>query len=153
MSQQEKIVRELKALSKQNKGFLTAQHVVEFARDPETALHSRFEWNDNKAAEEYRIWQARQLLRVYVEVINDDLKPARIFVSLKSDRYNRSGGGYRPFITVLEDHQLRAEMLQDALEEFKVYRAKYAALRELARAFNDMETALVSAQSKKRKAA
>lgn len=35
---------------------------VEFARDPETELHSRLEWDDTKAAQKYRVWQLSKII-------------------------------------------------------------------------------------------
>jgi hypothetical protein len=43
--------------------------VVEAARDPNSPLHSAFTWDDAEAAEQYRLAQARVLLRrVRVEI-------------------------------------------------------------------------------------
>ena len=40
-------------------GKLTAQAVVDAAREEGSPLHGFFEWDDNKAANEYRLLQAR----------------------------------------------------------------------------------------------
>lgn len=44
-------------------GRLTANDVVEAARDPRSPLHEHFEWDDDAAAEAWRIEQARRLIR------------------------------------------------------------------------------------------
>lgn len=44
-------------------GKLTADSVVSKATDPSTALHEHFEWDDTAAAHEYRLEQARHLIR------------------------------------------------------------------------------------------
>ena len=40
-------------------GLLDPRRVVDYARDPDTALHSKFEWDDSLAAEQRRLRQAR----------------------------------------------------------------------------------------------
>ena len=45
-----------------------AELVVAEARDPENALHDRFDWNDATAAHERRLQVARTLLRLTVKV-------------------------------------------------------------------------------------
>lgn len=42
---------------------LTPRLVLDRARDPQHPLHNRFEWNDTKAAEQYRLTQAGDLIR------------------------------------------------------------------------------------------
>lgn len=64
----EEAIAELKALE-DRRGRLTAEQVVEAARPDGSALHGCFEWDDSKAAESYRIEQARELIRrVKIEV-------------------------------------------------------------------------------------
>jgi hypothetical protein len=50
-------------------GVLRAEDVVQAARDPASPLHDRFEWDDEKAAEQHRLAQARTLIRtVTIEI-------------------------------------------------------------------------------------
>lgn len=53
----------LQALADAHDGRLSPEIVVQSARDPASPLHSRFEWDDTKAAEEHRRSQARTLIR------------------------------------------------------------------------------------------
>lgn len=49
-------------------GSLTARIVVDESR-PETApLHGEFEWRDDVAADSYRVWQARSLIKAVIPV-------------------------------------------------------------------------------------
>ena len=50
------------ALEDEN-GRLTPEAVLTAARDPNSPLHDRFEWDDGKAAAEHRLHQARTLIR------------------------------------------------------------------------------------------
>jgi len=45
------------------RGELRPVDLVEEATDPDHALHDRFEWDDRRAAHEYRLDQAAQLIR------------------------------------------------------------------------------------------
>lgn len=56
------IAAALKAVEDRH-GRLTASAVVDAARDEESPLHARFEWNDGVAAERWRLEQARELIR------------------------------------------------------------------------------------------
>jgi hypothetical protein len=120
---------ELKKLTK--RGVLKAEDVVEHARNPKTALHRHFEWDDTEAARQYRLDQARRLIRVFVVV-----EPARgesavrAFVSLSTDR-RKDGGGYRPIADVVADKDLYRQLLDDAIRELQGMQSKYQRIREL----------------------
>jgi len=130
----DRIARELRRIAKQNDGLLLPQTVVEAARPKTSPIHNRFEWDDSEAAEKYRIWQARQLIRVVVEQIEGVSAPTEVFVSLSPDR--NKIGGYRVTTEVLNDDQMRAVMLQDAIDELDVFKLKYRRLKELAVVFD-----------------
>lgn len=121
-------------MARANSGLLKPETVLEAARPPTSPLHSRFDWDDTEAAEKYRLWQARQLIRTCVEYIPGVAAPMEIFVSLSGDRYD--GRGYRITTEVVRDEDLRAQMLEDALAELDVFRIKYRRLRELAAVFS-----------------
>lgn len=132
------VLNELRSLSQKRNGILMPEDVVKAARNEESAMHSWFEWDDNEAAEKYRIWQARQLLRVTVDYIQtgDDRKEFCVFVSLTSDRRQ---GGYRQTVEVLSDKALRQQLLEDALSEMERFEQKYRDLQELAGLFAAMK--------------
>lgn len=56
---------------------LYASDVVESARPEDSPLHGEFEWNDKKAGHEYRLHQARKLIRAVVVVENRDGKEVK----------------------------------------------------------------------------
>lgn len=126
------IVGILKRIADENNGLLLPEMVVEAARPLNSPLHSKFEWSNTKAANAYRLEQARRLIRVSVEIIPQSKKPTDVFVSLSTDRRK---GGYRVVTEVLSNAQMRAQMLSDALAEMELFRAKYADLRELSMVF------------------
>lgn len=138
MSKLDLIKQELEALAEANNGLLKPEAVVEFAKDPGTALHSKFEWDDTEAAKAYRVWQARQIIKVMVTVLpNENETPYQVFVSLKDDRCN--GGGYRPLVEVMTDETMRRQLLTQAHNDFKLWQKKYNQLKELAPVFAQMD--------------
>src|SRR4029434_7353041 len=55
-------------------GHLHPATVVDDARDPTSPLHDFFEWDDSTAAQQYRLGQARQLIRrVKIQVTVHDI--------------------------------------------------------------------------------
>jgi Skp family chaperone for outer membrane proteins len=126
-----RIIAELKALAKKSEGVLTADAVVKAARAKKSALHNSFEWSDTRAAHQYRLFQARQMLRVVVEFMPSIEKNVRVFVSLTPDR-DEACGGYRVTADVLQQSDQRAQLLADALAELAYFQKKYAMLKELA---------------------
>lgn len=132
------IQAELQSISDQNGGVLLPAAVVEFAKNPDTQLHGQFEWDDSEAARQYRLEQARRIIRVSVVVVGERSENVRAFVSLKKDRYD--GGGYRPMTVVLSSEELHAQMLSDALSELQAIKAKHRRLQELRPVFDAIDT-------------
>lgn len=139
MSANRSIISELHRIAEAHRGELHPSDVVEAARPAKSILHSKFEWDDTEAAEQYRLWQARQLIRVTVTLTGSEDKPilSRVFVSLKSDRSD--DGGYRTVQSVMSDPRSRSQLLQDALEDMRLFQRKYRELEELAAIFRVMD--------------
>ena len=131
-----KVIEELHRISDKNGGLLLPQHVVREARNPRSVLHSRFEWDNTKAAEEHRLWQARQLISICVEIIPGTSELTQAYVSVSSDR--AAGGGYRATVQVLSDTDLRRQFLQDALAELNTFQKKFARIKALAGIFSEI---------------
>ena len=137
MAKKEEYLHELREIAAQNDGMVRAEAVVDYAKNPTTALHGIFTWDDKVAGVALRLQQARQLIRVMVAVLpgGDPLK-YRAYVSLKEDRYN--GEGYRAMVDVMSDGRLREIMLVEAMAEMQVFMAKYEAIKELSSVFEAM---------------
>lgn len=121
-------------------GVLKPEDVVAFARDKQTALHSCFTWDDTEAAHQYRLVQARQIIRVFVVVEPGAPRNVRAFVSLTPDR-KKEGGGYRPLVSVMSDGELYQQLLQDALRELSAMQQRYRRIKELEKVFLAAEEA------------
>lgn len=134
MTKTDPILDALREIARKHRGLVRPRDVVDAARDRTSALHSRFEWSDKKAASEYRLWQARELIAQYWVVEEVSNEPIRMFVSLTSDRPTKAG--YRFSEHVLADPDQRAEWLQMAIADFQRLQRSYAALDELRPVFN-----------------
>lgn len=139
------IDQELLALNEKHGGVAPPRAVVDFARNPETALHACFTWDDGKAAERYRIIQARRLIRARVYYEPRLEKKVRAFVSLEDDRNPQ--GGYRLLSQVLSDDDLRARLLEEARREMVRFVRKYESLEELAGVRKAMSEAMSEAMN------
>lgn len=135
------VVEALTRLAAKHDGELHAKAVVDAARDVDSVLHRYFDWDDSRAAERFRLWQARDLIRVVVtyEPIGDGtLVPYRVFTSLTPNREDDSG--YRVTAAVLADPDQRRQLLADARADMTRFAIKYRQLSELAAVFKAMET-------------
>lgn len=71
-NRKEVVKKELRRLLVRDGGILTPSSVIEAAKDPKNPLHSCFQWDDRKAANLYRVEQARHLIRsVQVEIVTE----------------------------------------------------------------------------------
>lgn len=125
------IAEELEQIRQAAGGIIKPEDVVAYAENPSTSLHSRFTWDDTVAAREYRLWQARELIRVQVKVIPALSEPIRAYVSLEPDRAC-PGGGYRALDDVMANEEFRRQLLEQAERDMERFTAKYAQLQELA---------------------
>lgn len=141
------VADELLIISKEHGGILRPVDVVEYAKNPDTALHSKFTWDDTVAAHEYRLWQARQVIRVSVHYLKAAKRNTKVFVSLKTDRH-QAGGGYRTTVNVMKSPELRDQLLNEALEELERIKDKYQHLSELASVFAELDRVKALKQAK-----
>lgn len=124
---------ELERLRTRYNGRLEADMVVHVAKSSSHPLHDLFEWDDNVAAQAYRVDQARQVIRSIEVVIKEapQSKPVRAFVSVVRDR-DRS---YTSVQHAMSDEALRKQVLMQAFAELEAWRRRYAELVELANVF------------------
>lgn len=82
--------KELDRIAKQHRGRLTAEFVLEAARNPESPLHDYFLWDQEKAAEKWRRHQAAELITSYrIEFkVTPDTPPVQVtkYVNVVTDR-------------------------------------------------------------------
>lgn len=132
------VADELRMICDSNGGLLLPEQVVDFARDPETALHSRFCWDDTEAAHRYRIEQARAVIRAEFIILPEAKQETRAYFHVIKDR-KETPAGYRPAEVVLRESDWRRCLLEQALEDLARLKRKYADLEELDRVFEAAE--------------
>lgn len=119
------VKEEIEALQSDD-GMWHADRIVEWAQDnPKSALHSQFDWNDAHAANEFRLEQARRLIRIHVVTEAGEPK----LVSLSYDRPR--GGGYRSVEEVARSSDLSQILLRDALGDLRRVRERYKRMKQL----------------------
>lgn len=120
----------LEKIAEEHKGELTPKAVVEVARTKTHPLHPHFEWNDNIAAEAYRLDQARNLIRIVrVEDASTDDGTARAFISINDG----DSTAYRPLDLIKKSADLQLALLKQADKELQAFERRYQALVEICR--------------------
>lgn len=121
----------IELLRKQQHGELTPKDVVEDARNPNSPLHSFFEWNDGEAADQYRLQQARGLIRAVVAIYTREDAPA---VRTKAYVHINEPGAqhYREASHALSQERTREMVLRRALDELIQWKRRYKDLQEFA---------------------
>lgn len=121
----------LEFLRQQFKGELTPEDVLADAKHDNSPLHSFFEWSDTEAAHQYRLQQARGLIRAVVAVYTQPDKPAirtRAYVHINEP----SAPHYREASHAMSQAKTRKMVLDRAWNELQQWRKRYADLEEFA---------------------
>ncbi len=118
-------------------GQLTALEIVTDARDRTSPLHPWFEWSNTKAAEAYRLDQARHLARSIEIVYRSDPQggpqTTRAYINLKA--VGDANRAYHAAVEVMGDTARRERALRTAWKELQSFKAKYQNLQEFAQLF------------------
>ncbi len=110
-------------------GLLKAEDVVEAAKDASSPLHPLFEWDDSEAAKQFRIQQARQVVRAYIRFEPRTARNVRGLVSLPSDRC--ATGGYRTTEQILQNDEWVAQMVAEVAAKVRSLKGQYSYLSHL----------------------
>jgi len=127
----------LELLRNEFKGELTPQDVVDDARNPNSPLHSHFEWDDSRAAEQHRLKQARGLIKAVVAVYRDDSPEESIVKRVSAFVHIDEPGTphYRSTDHAMSMEVTRDRVLRSAWKEFQRFRKRYEDLEEFASLF------------------
>ena len=97
---------------KESKG-LTAENLLEVAKNKNNPLHDLFEWDNTKAAEQYRLQQARVFINEIKIIVDTKEYFAFENVSVKVDSVNDS----REYVSradIMSDSVLRQQIAEQA---------------------------------------
>lgn len=121
--------------------------LLEDARDPTSPFHDYFEWDDDEAAERYRLAQASQLIRRWkgsIVRVDADTKTVRFEpvrrVQSPSSQRAKAGASYELVESIMADPAKRDDMIRTVLRELQAYRKRYSelvALSDVWRAIDD----------------
>lgn len=110
-------------------GVLTPDAVIEDARDPDSPLHDLFEWDDSKAAHEYRRVTARSFIRsIEVRIIQPAEPVVRVSMFVRDVRQSHDKQGYRHIDDVGSDAALAVASLQAEWERVNSALIRYRSL-------------------------
>ena len=123
----------LTKIAAENNGELQPQHVVEAAKDRRHPLHKHFEWDDKKAADAFRLDQARSIIRIVRTKIEEDEPPVRAFYSVKDD----NGQRYRAVETVMSSVSLQLALLKAAERDLRAFQNRYRAIQDIAESISE----------------
>lgn len=129
----QKVGEELERIRVKHNGRLEPEWVVHNAKSPRNPLHDLFEWDDTVAAQNFRVDQARSVIRSVDVVVEEapQMKPTRAFVSVVQER-DRS---YTSVQHAMSDDDLRKQLIAQAYAELEAWQKRYAELIELADVF------------------
>ncbi len=133
---------------------LTPEFVRDEARDPKSPLHDFFEWDDKKAAEQYRIERARYLLRsIAIQIVGPkgEVLETRAFhnVVVPIDSEEQEIRVYRPSELVFSDDGMKSQVVDHALQELIGWQDRYERYGELKAASFLVRRAIKTLRSKK----
>jgi hypothetical protein len=139
MESMNQVAAELEQIRAMNGGILRPTDALEFARNPETALHGKLEWDDAKAGHAHRLEQVRILIRrvMYSYSSEPDKVETRLYHSLPTDRVD--SGGYRTVGDIMSSVDMRTQLLDAALADADRWMQKYNGLEELSGVFAALE--------------
>ena len=127
------IVGELLESIETEKGAVTSKDFLEASRSEDSPTHKLFEWDDKKAAENYRVDVAGRIMNalvVRVTIIESEKpKEAKAFVRISDEK---TGGRYHNLHYALSIPHERDFVLRQALSELMTFKRKYETLSELA---------------------
>lgn len=124
----------IETLTESHGGTITAEIIVDAATANTSPLHTLFEWDDERAASQYRLSIARKVLHAIVVTSEQIAEPTRAFVHLYASQPE-----YRPIALVLSDDDLRERLLANALSELRNLKKRYGHLKQLADVFTAAE--------------
>lgn len=122
-------------------GSITGQSFLDESRPEESPTHNCFEWDDDEAAEKYRLMQARWVINaIQVKIEREDgveLKsPA--FVNVEKRRYGETAV-YQTVSVAMNNQEQKKVVLTNAIAELKAFQKKYATLEELSDIFAEID--------------
>lgn len=124
-----KVAEHIKHLESQY-GEVTSKIFLESARDESSEMHNLFEWDDTKAAEQWRVQQASVIISsIRVNVVEEEKEPIKTRAYVQ---YEPRQSGYISVGKALSEEDKRHKVIAQARKEASWFIEKYKAFEELA---------------------
>lgn len=141
----DEVANRLFQLYEKNKKQLTADAILADAENKKSILHPCFEWNNSKAAHEFRLSQARNIIRhvVVVKQIGKENIQVRAFVNIRRDGdgqlthesfFSKGSSGSSVYVSMsdaMNDNNLRRYTVDSAFIELERWIRKYENVKQL----------------------
>lgn len=138
------VARELNVIQREM-SVITPRVVVEAAADPYSPLHKYFEWNNGKAAQKYREWQARFLIcSVYVvDSADEKAQPIRAFANCSPEEDDDTfiaDRGYVAVTSLAGRQNYQSQVLEYAKNQLIGWRNKFGQYKEFFRVVREIDS-------------
>lgn len=130
----DKVAEEIKSIGEDAK----PDEIVAYARaHDKSELHKCFTWDNDKAAEKWRLHEARLIVNsLRIEVIEPKKQePVKFRMFIKTDDET----GYKETLKVIQNPDEYASMLERAKNELNAFKQKYKTLKELSDVFDAID--------------
>lgn len=123
----------INAIARQHNGCVTPEQVLAAARNKSSPLHAAFDWDNKSAAHQYRLDQARILIRSVRIDITTETKVVRSVFYVRDPRQAHDQTGYISITKVRTESDLAREVL---IAEFSRVNGALARARTIAEVLN-----------------
>lgn len=109
-------------------GAVTARDVVDSARSPNSPIHPYFEWDNQTAADLWRVETARRMLRsirVKYQDAGGETRDVRAFQVNQARAWESEHRQYKTFQVLHGDSAFAAQMLGSAFDDLQSWKRKY----------------------------
>ena len=125
------VIQEILKVEKQDG--LTAESLLDKAKEKESPLHDLFDWNNSEAAEKWRLHQARILINeVKIIVGNKEMYAfENVKIAVEDMNKENSSRRYKPIVEILSNEDYRKQVIQSALDSLLYWKEKHSDFVEL----------------------
>jgi hypothetical protein len=130
---QRKVISVYEQLARESENnIVTPRRLWQSQVNEDAPLHKQFEWDNDRASDRYRDWQARELMASVTISIKQDGKQTRYFENCIveiSDGTNIQG--YASIETIMSNETLKRQVLMGVIAELKRIAAKAVKYSEI----------------------
>ena len=114
-------------------GGITPEIIIGDAVSENSVMHPMFEWNNDKAANHWRVNQARKIIQYIITIEKSGMPEVRTYVSIVApdDSVLDRNRIYISSRVAMADKLTRKQVLQDAWNGILRWRERYKAYKEL----------------------